>query len=233
LLYLGALAFTFVLSLLLPVRAELIEITARPSAGNTVFWSQLGTPNLTLTSPQSFTSIGGISGTVSSKGSLSLVEQCCVGLTGTFNGNFAPGDIVLSSSSPLTINFKTPVQTVGAQIQGNIIGDVFTAEIQAFHGKKLLGTFTETGSSGDVGNNSDIFLGVQDTKSNITRVAFEIFDSSGSQTVAINQMSVGSTKAHGVPGPLAGGGLFPLGLGAAGLVYWLVRRSRGIRNLKI
>jgi hypothetical protein len=87
-----------------------------------------------------------------------LFEQCCIGITGSFFGSFAPGDKVLVTYlAPLTINFNTPVQSVGAQIQFNTYGN-FTAEILAFDGPTLLGVFTENGDATDLGNNSDIFL---------------------------------------------------------------------------
>ena len=163
-------------------------LTVRPATGDIVDWGQIGTPNLTITSPQRFTSTGGTTGTVNLNGTGLLVEQCCIGITGTFDGNFAPGDKVLvTPNSPLTIKFNTPVQAVGAQIQDNTIGDYFTAEIEAFHGRKLLGTFTENGFSGDVGDNSNIFLGVQDKHADITSVLFVISDS---KSVAINQITI-------------------------------------------
>src|SRR4029077_17444291 len=143
---------------------------------------------------------GGTTGSVSFNGNGSLVEQCCVGISGTFNGNFAPGDIVVVTNTPLTINFNSPVQTMGTQIQDNGIGDHFTAEILAFNGNTLLGTFTENGFSGDVGDNSNIFLGVQDTTTDITSVTYLTFTANPFtlQDVAINQMSLS------VPGPTIG-----------------------------
>jgi hypothetical protein len=78
--------------------ASTIELTARPTTGDTVYWSQLGTPNLLLTSPQSFTYAGGIAGSVCFNGLGTLMEQCCIGITGTFNGDFAPGDVVLETN---------------------------------------------------------------------------------------------------------------------------------------
>jgi hypothetical protein len=73
-------ATAFALTLFLPsvVRAGLIELTARPATGDIVDWGQFGTPNLTLTSPQSFTSTGGTTGSLSFNGNGLLVEQCCV-----------------------------------------------------------------------------------------------------------------------------------------------------------
>jgi hypothetical protein len=67
-------------------------LTARPATGDVVDWGQIGTPNLIITTPQSFTSTGGTTGTVSLNGTGFLVQQCCIGITGTFDGDFAPGD---------------------------------------------------------------------------------------------------------------------------------------------
>ena len=189
-------AFALTFFFPLEVQASLIELTARPSTGNIVYWSTLGTPNLQFTTPQNFTSTGGITGTVNFNGNGgSLVEQCCVGITGTFDGDFAPGDIVVMSGppGPLTIYFNTPVRTAGAQIQTNQIGDHFTAEIRAFNGSTLLGSFTENGFSGDVADNSNIFLGVQDATAEITSIEFRTFsttDGGAAAAVAINQMTI-------------------------------------------
>ncbi len=218
---------TVTLIVVLPqqVYASPIELTARPAMGDTINWSQLGTPNLTLASPQSFTSTGGITGNLSMTGSLSLTQQCCIGITGTFSGDFAPGDIVLSTQMglPLTINFNTPVETVGAQIQDGRIGDLFTAEILAFSGSVLLATFTETGFSGDVGDNSDIYLGVQDATADITSVTYLTFTSSPEfelQSANINEMTIAATP---LPSSLS---LLSIGLGVMSLFG--LRRKRTI-----
>jgi hypothetical protein len=63
------------------------------------------------------------------------------------------------------------------------------AEIQAFHREKLLGTFTGNGFSGDLADNSNIFLGVRDARPDITSVIFNILPF-GSQAVAINQVTI-------------------------------------------
>jgi hypothetical protein len=168
-------------------------LTARPATGDVVDWGQIGTPNLIITTPQSFISTGGTTGTVNLNGSGTLLEQCCIGLTGTFDGDFAPGDKVLTTSpgDPLTVHFNKSVSAVGAQIQDNGIGDHFTAEIEAFHGSKLLGTFTENGFTGDVGDNSAIFLGIQDKRADITSVIFNILPfESQAKAVSINQLTI-------------------------------------------
>jgi hypothetical protein len=173
---------------------SLTELTTRPSTGDIVYWSTLGTPNLEFTTPQSFTSTDGTTGTVNFNGTPLLVEQP-IGITGTFDGDFAPGDKVIVASSPLTINFNTPVEAVGAQIQDNGIGDHFTAQISAYDGSTFLGSFTENGFSGDVGDNSDIFLGVQDRTADITRIVFQTFSVGGyNGSVAINQLMWRNTR---------------------------------------
>jgi hypothetical protein len=212
-----------------PVLASLVELTARPATGDTVDWLQFGPANpLFLTSPQSFTSTGGTAGTVSGTG-LGTYVQCCIatpsGPRGTFDGDFAPGATVLLSGGPLTINFNTPVQSVGTQIQNNTIGSHFTAEILAFSGSQLLGAFIASGFSGDVADNSNTFLGVQDSTSDITSVTYLTFadGSSSSGPVAINQLTVGPGVAvTPLPAALP---LYATGLGALALLRWRKKRK--------
>jgi hypothetical protein len=216
-----ALAVAFTILLPREVHASLVELTARPATASVVYWNQIGAFGF-FTSPQSFTSTGGITGNVNMNGTGDLVEQCCIGISGNFDGDFSPGDaVIVTYLAPLTINFNTPVQSVGTQIQDDRIGDLFTAEIQAFHSGLLLGTFTENGFSGDVGDNSDIFLGVRDTTADITSVVYLTYTSTPQfqlQSVAINQLTVGTTA---IPGALP---LFATGIGALGLLG--ARRKR-------
>jgi hypothetical protein len=142
---------------------------------------------------------------------------CPPGVTGILSGGFAPGDkvVFINPSAPLTINFNSPVQTVGAQIQDNSIGDHFTAEILAFNGSTFLGAFTENGFSGDVGDNSHIFLGVQ--AADITSVTYLTFTGNPFtlQDVLINQMTI---RPAAVPGPTIGAGLPGLIVAGGGLL---------------
>jgi hypothetical protein len=218
----GMVAFALTVFLPRSVRASLVELTARPDTGDTVFW---GTPlQNQFSSPLNFTSTGGTSGTANFSGLGGLFEQCCVGANGNYNGDFAPGDTVLAiGTNGLSINFNTPVQIVGTQIQDNRIGDYFTAEILAFNGNVLLGTFTENGFTGDVGDNSAIFLGVEDATADISSVTYLTFTSNPFtlQDVNINQVTTESS-ATPIPAALP---LFATGLGAIGLLGWRRRKA--------
>jgi hypothetical protein len=224
----GKIAAAIVLLTPIEVRASLIELTTPPATGDTVNWGPSNPPSNYLATPLNFTSTGGTTGYVSATSPLLVVEQCCIGLTGTFDGDFAPGNIVLVSPGPLTINFNTPIQSVGAQIQNNTIGTNFTAEILAFNGNQLLGAYLASGFSGDVADNSDPFLGVQDTTADITSVTYLTFlaGSSSSGPVAINQMTI--TPGVAVTPLPAALPLFATGLGALGLLAW--RRKRMLRT---
>jgi hypothetical protein len=195
------------------VHASTIELTSRPATGDTVNWIQLGITQY-LATPQSFTSTGGTTGYVSATSPLIVVQQCCIGLTGTFDGDFSPLDNVLVSPGSLTINFNTPVQAVGAQIQNNTIGTNFLAEILAFNGNQLLGAFLASGFSGDVADNSNPFLGV---------LTFLIGGSS-SGPVAINQMTIapGNPVVPAVPEPSTWAMMI---LGFAGIGFMAYRRK--------
>ena len=207
--------------------ASLVELTARPDTGDTIFW---GAPlQNQFSSPLSFTSTGGTSGTATFSGLGGLFGQCCYstpsgGAAGNYDGDFAPGDTVLAiGTNGLSINFNTPVQIVGTQIQDNRIGDHFTAEILAFNGSALLGTFTENGFSGSADDNSAIFLGVEDATADITSVTYLTFTSNPFtlQDVNINQVTIEGSQTP-VPPALP---LFATGLGALGLLGWSRKRK--------
>jgi hypothetical protein len=65
----------------------------------------------------------------------------------------------------------------------------------------FLGAFLASGFSGDVADNSDPFLGVQDTTADINSVTYLTFadGSSSSGPVAINQMTISAPVAVPVP----------------------------------
>jgi hypothetical protein len=178
-----------------PALAGLAELTSRPATGDIINWGQIAPPTpSTFTTPQEFTSTSGITGTatLAEDGNGAIYEQCCVGIDGTFDGNFAPGDLLFytEKSGPLTMKFDTALSTVGAQISANTYG-AFTAEIRAFDGNRYLGMFMENGELTTNADNSNIFLGVSDTVEGITSIVYSLTASQGLLTdFAINQMSV-------------------------------------------
>jgi hypothetical protein len=59
-------------------------------------------PNSLFPTPQPFASYNGIEGDIGPKGEMDqIVEQCCapLGSSGIFDGNFEPGDIVVTAGS--------------------------------------------------------------------------------------------------------------------------------------
>src|SRR5262249_9427436 len=132
----------------------------------------------------------------------------------------------------MTINFDTPVRAVGAQIQDGPIGDHFTAEIVAFDHWLFLGAFTENGISGDLGDNSSIFLGVRSDSADITSVGYLAFSTDAGadlrlQSISINEMSIDApATAPSVPGPMLGAGLPGLIFAGGGLLAWWRSKRR-------
>ena len=130
-------------------RSQMVEVTTRPS-GDIIQWGQFNlAPGTTFPTPQPFTSYGGVEGSieVDQRGNATIEEQCCVGVSGLFDGNFAPGDLLIQTNNGavrLTLSFKPPLKSVGTQIAENQMA-AFTAQIQAFNHNKLLGTFSENG----------------------------------------------------------------------------------------
>jgi hypothetical protein len=110
-------AATFSCSLSHSASAGLIELTTRPATGDIINWGQLGPPSPSIfPTPQNFTSTSGVEGTaaLANDGNGAIYGQ-----GGNFLGNFASGDLVFyytMRSGPLTLNFDTPVSTVGARL---------------------------------------------------------------------------------------------------------------------
>lgn len=107
-----------------------------------------------------------------------------------WSGNFAPGDELLFTnfaSGPISISFSSLVAGAGAQIQRNAFG-VFTASIQAFDsGNNSMGLFLLGGSSTSAGDNSAIFIGIENAAGGIARVEFNV---TGGSDFSINQMDI-------------------------------------------
>jgi len=137
-------------------------------------WNQLGGSGATIPNPFSANSSGGlhIAGSFAAGTGQVLVQGT------SFFGNFANGDFLISTTTngngPLTLGFSQGIIGAGAQIQEDFFGP-FTAQLQAFNGSTLLGSFSETGISNNAGDNSAIFIGLKDLSgANITSLVFSV-----------------------------------------------------------
>jgi len=138
-----------------------------------------------------------------------------------WNGNFAPGANLLwtgynGSLGPLTLGFSSPVSGAGLQIMSDYYG-AFTAEIDAYNGATLLGTFTEAGVSNGNADNSAIFIGINDLSGpNITSIVISESDAIRPGDFAVNQLSLLTTSTTSTPEPSSVGMALLLGLGVIG-----------------
>ena len=156
-------------------------VTSKASQGSndSVQWSQLGADGTILASSVGATSVGGVAVNVGLAGPNSIASAVCAASpTCSWSGTgFASGDQVIWTSDasaggngPLKLMFGTSVSGAGALIQADEPGQ-FTAEIQAFNGVTLLGSFTvKSNTNGDA-----VYIGILDqTGPNITSVTFSL-----------------------------------------------------------
>jgi hypothetical protein len=182
---------------------NVVVVTSKTAQGpnDSVVWSQLGADATLLGSSFNATSVGGITVAGILAGANSLVSVVCAATQCSWSGSgFSAADSLLwtsdagnSGNGPVTLVFGKSVSGAGALIQANAPGQ-FTAQIQAFNGATLLGTFTVTSdSAGDA-----TYIGVQDqTAANITKVVFSItacgpLDSSGCTDFAMDMLNLTS-----------------------------------------
>ena len=155
----------------------LVSFGTEIQTGGTIDWTPLGAANTAVANPSTLpTGIDGLTAAVSAGGGGSLSRTNQGTSAGNWGGNFAPGEPLLatSTSGPLNLDFSSPIQAVGAQIQADVDG-LFTATIGAYDSNdSLLNFFTVTGLSTDAGDNSAIFLGLSDTSNTIAAVDFSI-----------------------------------------------------------
>lgn len=182
----------------------LVTSKAAQGANDLVVWSQLGADATLLGASFNATSVGGVTVAGTLAGANSLVSVVCAASQCSWSGSgFSAAESVLwtsdtgnSGNGPVTLVFGTPVTGAGALIQANAPGQ-FTAQIQAFNGASLLGTFTVlSDSAGDA-----TYIGVQDQSGpNITKVIFSVMacapvDSSGCTDFAIDTLNLNSGAA--------------------------------------
>lgn len=194
----------------------LVGVTTR-TGNDSADWSQLGSPETPVPNPFNAMTAGGIAitGSFAGGGNGQVMQE-----GNDWGGNFALNDYLLWTNSPgqgpLTLSFSKGVSQVGAQIQADFYGS-FTAEIAAYNGNTLLGTFSEAGNSTGDEDNSAIYLGIKDLDgANITSIVISLTDcAQDCADFAINQLSLTTGGGGNVPEPasllLLGSGLLSLG----------------------
>ena len=195
-------------------QADTLSLVTSRVGSDSLNWGQLGVPGTVIPNPFTAVSVGGIVVTGTFAGTTGLTEQQGSG-SSIWNGNFTPGDNLIwasdrtSGQAPLTLAFSQSLNEVGTQIQADYFG-AFTAEIDAYNGATLLGSFTENGNSNANHDGSAIDIGVMDLSgSNITSVTLSL---TSSTNFAINQLDLNSATTP-EPGTIM---LLGSGLGLVG-----------------
>jgi len=156
-----------------------VSSKASQGSNDSVLWSQLGADATVLAASVKATSGTGVAVNVAFAGANSLASAVCAAArTCSWSGTgFAAGDRIIwtadaaaSGTGPVSLSFGTSVSGAGALIQADEPGQ-FTAQIQAFNGSTLLGSFSVTSNAtGDA-----VYVGILDqTGANITSVTFSL-----------------------------------------------------------
>jgi hypothetical protein len=198
------------LGVLLPGSAQAISFPGRSdinSFGTNDYydWGTLG-PGTTVNNFSTVTSNLGKSATISqasASGTFQILKQSLTPNTwseGGWNGNFTPGDNLLSTNStggPITITFTNPVHGALTQIQRNAFGN-FTANLTAYGvNNNTLGTFSLAGLSTSNADNSAIFIGVKDSTASIAKLTFSVPGSvPGNEYFSINRFYVNTNGGN-------------------------------------
>ena len=199
-----------------------VTSSAAQGANDSVAWSQLGADATTLSSAFVATSAQGMGVTVGLTEANSLTSVVCPATPCSWTGTgFAGGDTLIWTSDtgnggngPLTLTFAQGVSGAGAFIQADGPGP-FTAQIQAYNGVTLLGSFTvASDSKGDA-----TYIGVIDqTGSNITSVTFSLTSCAGICTdFAVDTVAIASGPSFPLTVSLAGTGSGTVSSSPAGI----------------
>ncbi|HEV2118394.1 MAG TPA: choice-of-anchor D domain-containing protein [Terriglobales bacterium] len=196
------------------LRGDTLAVVTSPAAqgaNDSVAWSQLGADATVLSSGFVATSGLGMGVTAGLTAANSLTAVVCPATPCSWTGTgSSPGDTLIWTSDagnggngPLTLTFAQGVSGAGALIQADGPGP-FTAQIQAFNGTTLLGSFTVASNS----NGDATYLGVTDqTGSNITSVTFSLTSCTGVCTdFAVDTVGIASGPSFPLTVSLAGSG---------------------------
>lgn len=188
-----------------------VTSAAAQGANDSLAWSQLGGDATTLSSAFVATSSLGLGTSIGLAAANSLTSVVCAATPCSWTGaGFAAGDTLVWTSDtanggngPLTLTFAQGVSGAGALVQADGSGP-FTAQIQAFHGATLLGTFTVASDS----NGDATYIGVSDqTGPNITAVTFSLTSCTGVCTdFAVDTVAISSGPVFALTVSLAGTG---------------------------
>ncbi len=188
-----------------------VTSAAAQGANDSVAWSQLGADATALSSGFVATSSLGMGVTVALTAANSLTAVVCPATPCSWTGTgFSSGDTLIWTSDagnggngPLTLTFAQGVSGAGALIQADGAGP-FTAQIQAFNGNTLLGSFTVASDS----NGDATYIGVADqTGSNITSVSLSLINCAGvCADFAVDAVGIASGPSFPLTVSLAGTG---------------------------
>ncbi len=202
-------------------------------SSDVVDWSQLGASGTVLSTPQAWTSSGGLTGLVGvvGGGTFERVDQ-----GNGWNGNFLPGSPLIwnQGNGDFLFAFDTPIAGVGMAVQSELYGP-FVATLYAYDSSlNLLGTTVMVGNSNPNADGSAIFISFDSPFSNVSVIQIDVMGPNHDVDFAVC-----TTSLHPDPGRPPGsdpctnysptpepGSLPLLSTGVFGLIWTIRHRLR-------